>query len=167
MKTYKAAALALGAALLLGLLAGCGAEKTPPSGEEGEKAIQIEKRDAASETVFLLEDNDAAHAFFDTYLAEDGELFPEEEVAALAPVCDYIVYQEKTVHAGETEPAGWEEILRYTLYEDSDVVTVQVAPDVSAAVDMEFVSDLLAWSYEGAPETVAYLKSCTAEEIAA
>lgn len=166
MKHKSIMALALGAALLLGLLAGCGTKDAPSTEEEDGKAIQIAKQDAAGETVFLLEDNNAAQAFFDTYLDVDAEILSEDEIASLTPACVYVVYQEKTIHAGETEPAGWEEILRYTLYEDSDAVTVQVAPDVAAAVDIGFVSDLLTWSYEGAPETVAYLKDCTTEDAA-
>ena len=52
----------------------------------------------------------------DPFEAMDISLSPE----GLTPEWEYIVYQEKTIHAGEKKSAGYEEILRYTLYENNE-----------------------------------------------
>lgn len=158
--------LGLSAALLLSVFTGCGIQRMPPADETDGKAMQVEKLDAAGETVFLLEDDAAAQAFFDDYLGFDDVPKDDVDAAALTPVCTYIVFQEATVHAGQTEPSGWDEILRYTLYEDSDIVTLEIVPEMAEKLDIKLISDALTQSYEGGAETVEYLKTCTAETIA-
>ena len=166
----KSLLLALSAALLLGALAGCGAPADAGSGEEETKALRLEKRSCETgETAFLLEDNAAAEAFYQDYL-DAGTLMGGtdtlDSAGGLTPEWEYIVYQEMTIRAGETESAGYEEVMRYTLYEDSDVITLEIAPDAMEELDMEWLGDLLTVHYQGDADKVAHLKDCTEETAA-
>ena len=172
MKRYgRIAAACLGAALLAGSMAGCGAAplEQPSAETEDAKALRIEKRSCQTgETAFLLEDDAQAAEFYEAYFnpedpfeAMDISLSPE----GLTPEWEYIVYQEKTIHAGEKKSAGYEEILRYTLYEDSDVMTMEVVPGVAETEGLAWLGDALTWSYEGDAQRVAWLKQCTMEDL--
>lgn len=101
-------------------------------GAETEKAVQVEKQTAGGESLFVIEDNAAARAFVedflneDTYLGDGAYSVGTEAVANLTPECVYVVYQQDTVLAGQTARAGYTEMLRYTLYQDSNVLTLSV-----------------------------------------
>lgn len=169
MKGRKLLLASLGAAVLLGALAGCGAPAQEDSVADGAKALRIEKRSCQTgETAFLLEDSAQAEEFYETYFnPEDPFASMDLSVSAegLTPEWEYIVYQEKTIHAGEKESAGYEEILRYTLYEDSAVMTMEVAPGVAETEGLSWLGDMLTWSYEADGQRAEYLKNCTLEEI--
>lgn len=164
----KSLLLMLSGVLLLGLLAGCGAPAgADSSGEEDAKALRVEKRSCETgETVFLLEDAAQAERFYQDYLDSEMLIVGEdtvESVDGLTPEWEYIVYQEMTMHAGEDKSAGYEEIMRYTLYADSDVITMEIAPDAMADLDLDWLGDILTIHYRGDAEKVAHLKECTEE----
>ena len=164
-------AAGVGALLLAGALTGCGMPTQTPSAEGGNdtKALQIEKRSCQTgETVFLLQDTAAAEQFYEAYFDAEDPFEPVDvsvKTEGLTPQWEYIVYQEMTVQAGETESKGYQEILRYTLYEDSDVITMEVAPGVTEELGFNWLGDMLTWNYEGDADKVAYLKTCTMEEL--
>ena len=165
----KSLLLVLSAALLLGVLAGCGAPADMGSTEEETKALRLEKRSCETgETVFLLEDSAAAEAFYQDYL-DSGTLIAGKDTLdsadGLTPEWEYIVYQEMTIHAGEDKSAGYEEIMRYTLYQNSDVITMEIAPDAMEDLGMDWLGDMLTVHYQGDADKVAYLKDCTEENM--
>lgn len=88
----------------------------------------------------------------------------------LAPECVYVVYQQDTVLAGQTESAGYTEILRYTLYQDSNVLTLSVTAggviqNVQESTGLEellgenWLEDLVTGSYEIPVQRADYLKT--------
>ena len=142
-RTGKIVVTGVSAALLLGVLAGCSAPKEAPSAQETEKAVQVEKQTAGGESLFVIEDNAAARAFVedflneDTYLGDGAYSVGTEAVANLTPECVYVVYQQDTVLAGQTARAGYTEMLRYTLYQDSNVLTLSVTAGGERAAGRE------------------------------
>lgn len=116
MKRIIAAALL--AALLL---SGCGEQR----GEDVPfaKAQLIELRDAAGEEVLSITDSEEIEAFV-IALEMDGwspAAIPQD--AAL--LCTAEFYQEKTVKLGQTQPEGWDLVLRLELYEGG-VIAVEL-----------------------------------------
>ena len=175
-RTGKIVVTGVSAVLLLGVLAGCGTLKEAPSAEETEKAVQVEKQTADGERLFLIEEDTEARAFLDDYLNEDTYLddgayqVGTEAVADLAPECVYVVYQQDTVLAGQTESAGYTEMLRYTLYQDSNVLTLSVTAggviqNVQESTGLEellgenWLEDLVTGSYGIPVQRADYLKT--------
>lgn len=117
MKRIIAAALL--AALLL---SGCGEQR---DGEDVPfaKAQLIELRDAAGEEVLSITDSEEIEEFVSA-LEMDSWLpagLPED--AKL--LCTAEFYQEKTVKLGQTQPEGWDLVLRMELYEGG-VIAVEL-----------------------------------------
>ena len=117
MKRIIAAALL--AALLL---SGCGEQR---DGEDVPfaKAQLIELRDAAGEEVLSITDSKEIEEFVSA-LEMDGwspAAIPQD--AAL--LCTAEFYQEKTVKLGQTQPEGWDLVLRLELYEGG-VIAVEL-----------------------------------------
>lgn len=117
MKRIIAAALL--AALLL---SGCGEQR---DGEDVPfaKAQLIELRDAAGEEVLSITDSEEIEEFV-IALEMDGwspAAIPQD--AAL--LCTAEFYQEKTVKLGQTQPEGWDLVLRMELYEGG-VIAVEL-----------------------------------------
>lgn len=117
MKRIIAAALL--AALLL---SGCGEQR---DGEDVPfaKAQLIELRDAVGEEVLSITDSEEIEAFV-IALEMDGwspAAIPQD--AAL--LCTAEFYQEKTVKLGQTQPEGWDLVLRMELYEGG-VIAVEL-----------------------------------------
>ena len=117
MKRIIAAALL--AALLL---SGCGEQR---DGEDVPfaKAQLIELRDAAGEEVLSITDSEEIEEFV-IALEMDGwspAAIPQD--AAL--LCTAEFYQEKTVKLGQTQPEGWDLVLRLELYEGG-VIAVEL-----------------------------------------
>ena len=117
MKRIIAAALL--AALLL---SGCGEQR---DGEDVPfaKAQLIELRDAAGEEVLSITDSEEIEEFVSA-LEMDGwspAAIPQD--AAL--LCTAEFYQEGTVKLGQTQPEGWDLVLRLELYEGG-VIAVEL-----------------------------------------
>ena len=115
----KIIAAALLAALLL---SGCGEQR---DGEDVPfaKAQLIELRDAAGEEVLSITDSEEIEEFV-IALEMDGwspAAIPQD--AAL--LCTAEFYQEKTVKLGQTQPEGWDLVLRLELYEGG-VIAVEL-----------------------------------------
>lgn len=169
--------ITLCASLLLALtvLVGCGlpVPTDSNSADDGDvqKNLYIAKQDVDGNVLFTIADQVQVDAFFDAYLdagvnaeAENGPSL--DSAAGLTPEWEYVVTQDKTILAGQTEPDGTEEILRYTLYENSNVVTIQIAPEAVAQASMpRWLSAVLRFSYEEDAGVVAYLKACTEEDV--
>lgn len=168
----------LGALLLLTvtLLVGCGLPAPADSGEDGsagssgfldeKKAMYLAKQDMDGNVLFTL-DKEQAETFFLTYLDGGDEIGKELFVNTdgLTPACQYVITQDKTILAGQAEPSGAEEVLRFTLYEDSDAITMQVAASAVSGTDAAWLDDLLRFSYQGDAEDTDYLKSCTQKDV--
>ena len=124
----------------------------------------------------MIEDNAAARAFVedflneDTYLGDGAYSVGTEAVANLTPECVYVVYQQDTVLAGQTARAGYTEMLRYTLYQDSNVLTLSVTAsgeirNVQESTGLEellgenWLEDLVTGSYEIPAQRADFLKT--------
>ena len=117
MKRIIAAALL--AALLL---SGCGEQR---DGEDVPfaKAQLIELRDAAGEEVLSITDSEEIEEFVSALETESWLPAGLPEDAKL--LCTAEFYQEKTVKLGQTQPEGWDLVLRLELYEGG-VIAVEL-----------------------------------------
>ena len=115
----KIIAAALLAALLL---SGCGEQR---DGEDVPfaKAQLIELRDAAGEEVLSITDSEEIEEFVSALEMESWLPAGLPEDAAL--LCTAEFYQEKTVKLGQTQPEGWDLVLRLELYEGG-VIAVEL-----------------------------------------
>ena len=173
MRQSKWITIGASALLALALLAGCGLPVPADSGsadDDQHKNLYIAKQDTDGNVLFTITDQEQAVSFFDAYLDpgmnEDAENGPDLVSAdGLTPEWEYVVTQDKTILAGQTEPDGTEEILRFTLYENSDVVTMQISSEPAAHTRTDWLDDMLRFSYEGDAAAVAYLKACTEEDL--
>ena len=114
----KIIAAALLAALLL---SGCGEQR----GEDVPfaKAQLIELRDAAGEEVLSITDSEEIEEFVIALEMESWLPAGLPEDAKL--LCTAEFYQEKTVKLGQTQPEGWDLVLRLELYEGG-VIAVEL-----------------------------------------
>ena len=115
----KIIAAALLAALLL---SGCGEQR---DGEDVPfaKAQLIELRDAAGEEVLSITDSEEIEEFVSALETESWLPAGLPEDAKL--LCTAEFYQEKTVKLGQTQPEGWDLVLRLELYEGG-VIAVEL-----------------------------------------
>lgn len=115
----KIIAAALLAALLL---SGCGEQR---DGEDVPfaKAQLIELRDAAGEEVLSITDSEEIEEFVSALETESWLPAGLPEDAKL--LCTAEFYQEKTVKLGQTQPEGWDLVLRMELYEGG-VIAVEL-----------------------------------------
>ena len=115
----KIIAAALLAALLL---SGCGEQR---DGEDVPfaKAQLIELRDAAGEEVLSITDSEEIEEFVSALEMDSWSPAGLPEDAAL--LCTAEFYQEKTVKLGQTQPEGWDLVLRMELYEGG-VIAVEL-----------------------------------------
>ena len=115
----KIVAAALLAALLL---SGCGEQR---DGEDVPfaKAQLIELRDAAGEEVLSITDSEEIEEFASALETESWLPAGLPEDAKL--LCTAEFYQEKTVKLGQTQPEGWDLVLRLELYEGG-VIAVEL-----------------------------------------
>ncbi len=115
----KIIAAALLAALLL---SGCGEQR---GGEDVPfaKAQLIELRDAAGEEVLSITDSEEIEEFVSALETESWLPAGLPEDAKL--LCTAEFYQEKTVKLGQTQPEGWDLVLRMELYEGG-VIAVEL-----------------------------------------
>ena len=114
----KIIAAALLAALLL---SGCGEQR----GEDVPfaKAQLIELRDAAGEEVLSITDSKEIEEFVSALEMDSWSPAAIPQDAAL--LCTAEFYQEKTVKLGQTQPEGWDLVLRLELYEGG-VIAVEL-----------------------------------------
>ena len=117
MKRIIAAALL--AALLL---SGCGAAQDDLEGA-ATKAQAIEIRDAEGEEVLSITDSEEIEEFVSALETESWLPAGLPEDAKL--LCTAEFYQEKTVKLGQTQPEGWDLVLRLELYEGG-VIAVEL-----------------------------------------
>ena len=117
MKRIIAAALL--AALLL---SGCGEQR---DGEDVPfaKAQLIELRDAAGEEVLSITDSEEIEEFVSALEMDSWSPAAIPQDAAL--LCTAEIYQDKTVKLGQTQPEGWDLVLRMELYEGG-VIAVEL-----------------------------------------
>ncbi len=117
MKRIIAAALL--AALLL---SGCGEQR---DGEDVPfaKAQLIELRNAAGEEVLSITDSEEIEEFVSALEMDSWSPAAIPQDAAL--LCTAEFYQEKTVKLGQTQPEGWDLVLRMELYEGG-VIAVEL-----------------------------------------
>ena len=115
----KIIAAALLAALLL---SGCGEQR---DGEDVPfaKAQLIELRDAAGEEVLSITDSEEIEEFVSALEMDSWSPAAIPQDAAL--LCTAEFYQEKTVKPGQTQPEGWDLVLRLELYEGG-VIAVEL-----------------------------------------
>ncbi len=115
----KIIAAALLAALLL---SGCGEQR---DGEDVPfaKAQLIELRDAAGEEVLSITDSEEIEEFVSALEMDSWSPAAIPQDAAL--LCTAEFYQEKTVKLGQTQPEGWDLVLRMELYEGG-VIAVEL-----------------------------------------
>lgn len=115
----KIIATALLAALLL---SGCGEQR---DGEDVPfaKAQLIELRDAAGEEVLSITDSEEIEEFVSALEMDSWSPAAIPQDAAL--LCTAEFYQEKTVKLGQTQPEGWDLVLRMELYEGG-VIAVEL-----------------------------------------
>ena len=115
----KIIAAALLAALLL---SGCGEQR---DGEDVPfaKAQLIELRDAAGEEVLSITDSKEIEEFVSALEMDSWSPAAIPQDAAL--LCTAEFYQEKTVKLGQTQPEGWDLVLRMELYEGG-VIAVEL-----------------------------------------
>ena len=160
METVKRGITLLLAAVMVAL--GCAACGAGGESEEIslEKAVRIEKWLALDESLLCtVEGEEELEKVESRLLAdhaiEDMKTLPE----GLTPLYCYVVFQEPTVllsqEEGEERPL--EELLRITLYEDSDLMTMEIAPGVME--DLPLVGDLLTFTWSAPREDVEYLKA--------
>ena len=117
MKRIIAAALL--AALLL---SGCGAAQDDLEGA-ATKAQAIEIRDAEGEEVLSITDSEEIEEFVSALEMDSWSPAAIPQDAAL--LCTAEFYQEKTVKLGQTQPEGWDLVLRMELYEGG-VIAVEL-----------------------------------------
>lgn len=117
MKRIIAAALL--AALLL---SGCAAAQDDLEGAAA-KAQAIEIRDAEGEEVLSITDSEEIEEFVSALETESWLPAGLPEDAKL--LCTAEFYQEKTVKLGQTQPEGWDLVLRLELYEGG-VIAVEL-----------------------------------------
>lgn len=117
MKRIIAAALL--AALLL---SGCAAAQDDLEGA-ATKAQAIEIRDAAGEEVLSITDSEEIEEFVSALETESW--LPAGLPEDAGPLCTVEFYQEKTVKLGQTQPEGWDLVLRLELYEGG-VIAVEL-----------------------------------------
>ena len=117
MKRIIAAALL--AALLL---SGCAAAQDDLEGAAA-KAQAIEIRDAEGEEVLSITDSEEIEDFVSALETESWLPAGLPEDAKL--LCTAEFYQEKTVKLGQTQPEGWDLVLRMELYEGG-VIAVEL-----------------------------------------
>lgn len=117
MKRIIAAALL--AALLL---SGCAAAQDDLEGA-ATKAQLIELRDAAGEEVLSITDSEEIEEFVSALEMDSWSPAAIPQDAAL--LCTAEFYQEKTVKLGQTQPEGWDLVLRMELYEGG-VIAVEL-----------------------------------------
>lgn len=117
MKRIIAAALL--AALLL---SGCAAAQDDLEGA-ATKAQAIEIRDAEGEEILSITDSEEIEEFVSALETESWLPAGLPEDAAL--LCTAEFYQEKTVKLGQTQPEGWDLVLRMELYEGG-VIAVEL-----------------------------------------
>ena len=117
MKRIIAAALL--AALLL---SGCAAAQDDLEGAAA-KAQAIEIRDAEGEEVLSITDSEEIEDFVSALETESW--LPAGLPEDAKPLCTAEFYQEKTVKLGQTQPEGWDLVLRLELYEGG-VIAVEL-----------------------------------------
>ena len=115
----KIIAAALLAALLL---SGCG-ERRDGEDVPFAKAHLIELRDAAGEEVLSITDSEEIEEFVSALEMDSWSPAAIPQDAAL--LCTAEFYQEKTVKLGQTQPEGWDLVLRMELYEGG-VIAVEL-----------------------------------------
>ncbi len=115
----KIVAAALLAALLL---SGCAAAQDDLEGAAA-KAQAIEIRDAEGEEVLSITDSEEIEDFVSALETESWLPAGLPEDAKL--LCTAEFYQEKTVKLGQTQPEGWDLVLRLELYEGG-VIAVEL-----------------------------------------
>ena len=139
--------------LLLLTCAACGAAEDVPM-----KEVRIEKRMAEDDSLLYTAETEETldeleeHLFADRSVDTLAEL-PEDAVELYV----YVVFQEGTLLAGQDpeEPRPLEELLRFTLYEDSDLITMQIAPGMEESIPL--LGDLLQVTYHAPQESVDFL----------
>lgn len=117
MKKIIAAAL-LAALLLSGCVEQRDGEDVPFA-----KAQLIELRDAAGEEVLSITDSEEIEEFVSALEMDSWSPAAIPQDAAL--LCTAEFYQEKTVKLGQTQPEGWDLVLRMELYEGG-VIAVEL-----------------------------------------
>ena len=117
MKRIIAAALL--AALLL---SGCAAAQDDLEGA-ATKAQAIEIRDAEGEEILSITDSEEIEEFVSALEMDSWSPAAIPQDAAL--LCTAEFYQEKTVKLGQTQPEGWDLVLRMELYEGG-VIAVEL-----------------------------------------
>lgn len=115
----KIIAAALLAALLL---SGCAAAQDDLEGA-ATKAQAIEIRDAEGEEILSITDSEGIEGFVSALETESWLPAGLPEDAKL--LCTAEFYQEKTVKLGQTQPEGWDLVLRMELYEGG-VIAVEL-----------------------------------------
>lgn len=115
----KIIAAALFAALLL---SGC-VEQRDGEDVPFAKAQLIELRDAAGEEVLSITDSEEIEEFVSALEMDSWSPAAIPQDAAL--LCTAEFYQEKTVKLGQTQPEGWDLVLRMELYEGG-VIAVEL-----------------------------------------
>lgn len=115
----KIIAAALLAALLL---SGCAAAQDDLEGA-ATKAQAIEIRDAEGEEILSITDSEEIEEFVSALEMDSWSPAAIPQDAAL--LCTAEFYQEKTVKLGQTQPEGWDLVLRMELYEGG-VIAVEL-----------------------------------------
>lgn len=118
----------------------------------------------SQETLLCTVSGEEGVSALDTLLSDDGSNWGERLTGEASGeiTCIYCYWQEKTLLAGQDPDAerDYEELVRFTVYQDRDVVTLQVLSGLDALElpgDIS-VSDLLTFTYSVPAETAAALR---------
>ena len=104
------------------LLSGCAAAQDDLEGA-ATKAQAIEIRDAEGEEILSITDSEEIEEFVSALEMDSWSPAAIPQDAAL--LCTAEFYQEKTVKLGQTQPEGWDLVLRMELYEGG-VIAVEL-----------------------------------------
>ncbi len=144
-----------GLAACLLLLASCG--KSPPeaSSEPDTKQSKAEVYSAQDNVLLKTITDQELLSDLNDFSGWDGEEDPPED---LTPEYTLLVYQEKTLLAGQDpdEEREYELIETLTTYQDSRYITVAISPD--AVNGMDLPEDLLTFCFKMPEETAGRLR---------
>lgn len=160
MENRKKWTAVLTALVLLLLCAAC----TRGDPQEAVKDMRIEKSLAADGSLLcVIADQEGLEALGDIFFAEYemGDMIDLPE--GVQSLYFYTVYQTETQKLGQAAAdLDMEKLLRYTVYEDENCLTMEVLlPDAASNVPyIDGLEDIMTFTCRISPEEAAFLRDC-------